>query len=82
MEQLEIYTKDLIKDEQDDYMYILYREQTLNNFFIPKCINNDIADEIEKAKVLFSIETEQLKLSLLSKIAKRLNNENIVLMES
>lgn len=75
-----VKVKDLMNDEQDDYKYILYRESTLNNFFIPKCLDVKYADEIEKARIQFSIETEQLKIKLLEKISKRLNVDNISLI--
>lgn len=69
--------EELTEEEKNDAKYLTFRNRALNEFTVCPKLDNDIQDEIEKAKEIFMLRTEQLKLDLFAKVAKRLNDEDI-----
>lgn len=69
--------EDLTEEEKCDAKYLTFRSQTLAEFTVCPKLDKDIQDEIENAKEIFMLRTAQLKLDLLAKVARRLNDEDI-----
>lgn len=69
--------EELTEEEKSDAKYVTYRDKTLAEFTVCPKLDKDIQDEIVKAREIFMLRTEQLKLELLAKVAARLNDEDI-----
>lgn len=69
--------EELTEEEKNDVKYLTFRNRALNELIVCPKLDEDTQDEIEKAKEIFMLRTEQLKLDLFAKVATRLNDKDI-----